>query len=193
MKAAGLARKWWARRRLGWSAATPTPGRTTARVTTFLLLLLALAAVVCAGIGLTVTQRNDSRQESERHVALQTALDEFHAVFGEVDHFDSAQIGLIERRAGLRDLRFDTDPTADSGREVQSLHDAQGRIVGWVSWGPGRGVFFAVDSLWGGAAALAALLAMCAFLALRATRRLSGSLARSIVSIRKLITQDALT
>jgi diguanylate cyclase (GGDEF)-like protein len=193
MKAAGLARKWWARRRLGWPAATPTPGRTTARVTTSLLLLLALAAVACAVIGLSVTQRNDSRQEAERHVALQTALDEFHAVFGEVDHFDSGQIGLIERRAGLGDLRFDTDPTAESGREVQSLHDAQGRIVGWFSWAPDRGLIRAMDSLWGVAAALTVLLAMCAFLALRATRRLSGSLARSIVSIRKLITQDALT
>ncbi|MFI5240079.1 MAG: hypothetical protein ACHQQP_09735, partial [Gemmatimonadales bacterium] len=43
-----------------------------------------------------------------------------------------AQVDEIARRTGLNDLRFDADLVADPGREVQSLHDAQGRITGWL-------------------------------------------------------------
>jgi len=154
---------------------------------------LALAVFACAAIGLTVTQRNDSRMADEQHAALQAALDELHAVFGDVDHFDSGQLSLIERRAGLGDLRFDADLSADSGRETQSLHDAPGRIVGWFSWSPDRALIRAMDWLWGVAGVVGVVLALCAILALRATRRLAGSFARSIATIRKLTTRDALT
>jgi diguanylate cyclase (GGDEF)-like protein len=169
------------------------PGWGIARITTILLLVLALPIITCAAIGLTDTHRDDSRLELERHAALQDALDELHAVFGEVDHFDAGQLRLIERRAGLADLHFDTDIVAESGREVQSLHDPAGRIVGWFSWSPDRSLAHAMNWLWGLAGAVGIGLAFCAFLAVRATRQLGGSLARSIESIRKLTRQDMLT
>jgi diguanylate cyclase (GGDEF)-like protein len=169
------------------------PGRNVARVTTILLLLAALAIIACAVSGLSDTQRTDSRQGSERHAALQVALDELHAVFGDVDRFDPSQLGLIARRAGLDDLRFDTDLTPDGAREVQSLHDAQGRILGWFSWAPDRALIRSMNWLWGVAGALGVVLALCAFLALRATLRLASSLSRSIETTRKLTTQDVLT
>jgi diguanylate cyclase (GGDEF)-like protein len=155
--------------------------------------MLAAAAIGLAAIGLTITAREDSRREMARHAALQDALDELRAVFGDIDHFDSGQLRLIERRAGLVELHFDADLVADNGREAQSLHDPQGRITGWFSWAPDRALARAMDWLWGFAAAVGFALAVCAFLALRATRRLGGSLARSIESIRKLTTQDLLT
>ena len=88
----------------------PPPSAQIARLSSLSLLLLAAAMIACAASGFAVTQCNDRRFEIERHAALQTALDELHAVFGDVDHFDYGQLRLIERRSGLKDLRFETDP-----------------------------------------------------------------------------------
>jgi hypothetical protein len=63
---------------------------------------------------------NDSRRTSEWHASLRLALDEVRAVFGDGDRFDNGKLRLIERRAGLKDLCFATDPSATAGREVQS-------------------------------------------------------------------------
>jgi diguanylate cyclase (GGDEF)-like protein len=169
------------------------PGWATARVTTILVLILAVAVIGFAAIGLTVTQREDGRREIERHAALQDALDELHAVIGDVDHLDPGQLRLIERHAGLTDLHFDADLVADDNREVQSLHGSGGRIIGWFSWLRDRALAHAMNWLWGFAGAVGAGLAFCAFLAVRSTRRLGASLARSVASIRKLTTQDILT
>jgi diguanylate cyclase (GGDEF)-like protein len=169
------------------------PGRNVARVTSFLLLIFALAVIACAAAGLTATQRNDMRQAAERHKALETTLGELHAVFGNVDHFDNSQLGLIESHAGLNDLRFDADLTSDGEREVQSLHDAQGRIIGWFSWTPDRALIHAMNWLWSVVGGFGLALALAAALVLGATQRLSKALGRSIESVRKLTTQDPLT
>ena len=88
-------------------------------------LTLALAVLACAAIGLAETDRNSSGLAAEQHAALHAALGERQA-----GHFDAAELALIARSAGLHDLRFDAELTANRGREVQSVHDAQGRIVG---------------------------------------------------------------
>ncbi len=193
MKTAVTARRRWAWRRPGRPAGSLMPGWGAARVTTVLLAVLAMAMVVCAVIGLTLTQRDDARLEAERHAALQRALGELHVVFGDVGRFDSGQLRLIARRAGLDDLRFDADLTADGGREMQSVHDGDGRILGWFNWKPDRALIRAMNWLWGIVLALGAVLAAGAFLAMRATRRLGASLARHIEAVRKLTSQDALT
>ena len=114
MQAVEVAQKRWARRRLGEPAGSSMPGWNTARITTILLLVLAVAVIGLAAIGLTVIQREDGRRAIARHAALQELLlDELHAVFGDVDHFDAGQLRLIERRTGLVDLHFDADLTAD--------------------------------------------------------------------------------
>ena len=193
MKAAAAARKHWARRRSGAPAGATMPGRATARLSTGALLVLAFAVLACAAGGLTVTQRNDSRLAAEQHAALGAALHDLQAVSGNVDKFDADQLGLIARRAGLDDLRFDADITADAGREVQSLHDDDGRIVGWFSWAPERAFIRAMAWLWGVAAAVGAVAALGAFFAVRATRRLGTGWARSAATVRRLTTQDELT
>ncbi len=109
------------------------------------------------------------------------------------DTFDAAELSLIARSAGLHDLRFDAALAPDRGREVQSVHDAQGRIVGWFSWAPDRGFIGAMAWLWGLLGLVGIALALAAYISVRATRRLSASLARSMVTVRKLTTQDPLT
>ena len=162
----------------GRQPARPCPAATLAQISTLVSLVLALAVLAGAAIGLGETQRTDSRLAAEQHAALQATLDELHAVFGDADRFDAGQLSLIARRAGLHDLRFEADLAADRGREVQSLHDAQGRIVGWFSWTPDRAFIDTMDWLWGLLAAVGVVLAFCAYLrgALHATAwRLVGA------------------
>jgi diguanylate cyclase (GGDEF)-like protein len=170
-----------------------TPGRNIARITPVLLLIFALAVIACAAAGITATQRDDARQAAERHKAVEATLGELHPVFGDADHFDSGQLDLIERRAGLNDLRFEADLTSDNEREIQSLHDAHGRIVGWFSWLPDRAIIHTMNWLWSVVGAFGVFLALAAALALGAMQRLAESFGRSVDQVRKLTTQDPLT
>ena len=168
------------------------------RLTAFVLIALAAFIMVCAIAGYAVTAREDSRLASERYAALQLALDELHGAtlhdtLGDSGHFDAAQIQFLQRRSGLKDFRFDTDATGGAGREVQSVHDAQGRILGWFSWAPERGLIRALTWLWGFAGAFAVGLAGCAILAAGSILRLARALATSLRRIRKLTSEDALT
>ncbi len=191
MKAAGGARKTWARRRSGRRWRRPAGG--FARIGAVAPAVLAVAVLACAAIGLIETARSNGRLAAEQHTALQAALAELHDGAAETAHFDAGELSRIARRAGLHDLQFDAALDADHGREVQSLHDAQGRITGWFSWAPDREFIGAMAWLWGSAGLVGIVLAAAAFLTLRATRRLGASLARSRATIRMLATQDALT
>ena len=191
MKAAVAARHHRARRQASRSW-RPAPGG-AARIGTVLSFALAWAVLACAAAGLFETQRNDSRTMAEQHAALQAALGELPAVAGDGAHFDAGQLARIARQAGLHDLRFDGALTDERGRQVQSLHDAQGRILGWFSWAPDRGFVIAMDWLWGLLAATGLVLACGGYLAMRATRQLVGAFARSRNAVRRLTTQDDLT
>jgi len=169
------------------------PGGAIARIGTVLSLILALAMLACAAIGLTETQRYGGRIAVEQHAALQAALDELHIGAAAAARFDAGELSLIARQAGLHDLRFDSELTADHGREVQSLHNAQGRIVGWFSWAPDRAFIDAMNWLWGLLGIVGIALAFGAYFTMRATRRLAAALERSLDAIRKLTTQDMLT
>jgi len=193
MKAAAAARRNWARRRTGGLRRVAVPGRSVARIATVLLSLFALVVIGCAAVGLAVTLRSDMRQADARHIALETALDEFHAVFGDLDRFEDGQLRLIAQRAGLDGLRFDGDLTAEPGREVQSVHDAQGRIVGWLSWTPDRALIVAMEWYWSVVGAVALAHLACALLTLWSTRRLLNAVTTSYATIRRLTTQDLLT
>ncbi|HKM88643.1 MAG TPA: diguanylate cyclase, partial [Xanthobacteraceae bacterium] len=198
MTAAAAAREWWAAHRrhsresVRWFVGDGKNLKTV-RITLVLPVVLAGAMIVFAAIGFTITQLGESRLEAERHAALRLALDEFRGTSGDVGQFDDAQLRLIERRAGVADLRFDTEPRQDAGRELQSLHDARGRIVGWFSWLVDSARFHAMHRLWGLLAAVGVALALCAFLAVRGLQQLLRSLANSTETVRKLTSQDELT
>jgi diguanylate cyclase (GGDEF)-like protein len=168
------------------------PGR-IARLFPYLLLMLAFAVIACAAAGLTAAQRDDSRQMAQGHRALETALAELHPEAGDASRLDNDQLAQIERRAGLNDLRFDADLVSDSGREAQSLHDLQGRIVGWFSWAPDRALIRTMNWLWGMAGVIGLALAFASALTLGATKRLTKAFRRSADTVRALTTQDALT
>jgi diguanylate cyclase (GGDEF)-like protein len=196
MKAIAAARQWWAarQRRLAQPAPSrPPPSALAARVASTSLVVLAAAVIGCAATGAVVTRSNDWRLAAERHRALRQALDELRAVAGNVEQFDGPRLQLLARRSRLHDLRFDAAPAPQAGREVQSLQDARGRIVGWFSWTPDRALIRAMDWLWGLAAAAGLALLLCAAIARRAMFRLTRLLATSLETVRKLTSEDALT
>src|SRR5579863_9498023 len=173
MRAVAAARQWWAARRLNRAPsagnfsdrqiadapALASKSLHTIRISSWSLLFLAVAAIACAAIGFMVTQSNDQRFSAERQVALHKALEDLRPIFGDATQFDGPALRLIERRSGLAGLRFGMDPVPDSGREVQSVQDTHGRIVGWFSWVPDRTLIRAMNWLWGftGAIGLALL------------------------------------
>ncbi len=197
MTAAAAARKWWAARRQRAGASAPTHaagnGNSIARLAPFLPAFVAAAMMLCAAVGFTVTRLSENRVAVQQHEALAQALDEFHERFGDVDAPDDIQLRAIVRRSGLSDLRFDANPTGDGNRELQSLHDARGRIVGWFSWAGDRGIIGVMNRLWGILALLGAALGLCAVFVVRSLRRLAQSLDRSTETVRKLTSQDPLT
>jgi len=195
MKAAAAARQWWAARRRPRAPHAPwrpAPSALTARVSATSLVVLAAAVIGCAAAGLAVTQSNDRRLAAERHMALQQALDEVRAVVGNVAQFDAPQLRLLARRSRLADLRFDTQAAPQDGREVQSLQDARGRIVGWFSWTPDRGPIRVMAWLWGVAGALGFALLICAAVARRARVRLADLVSRTVESVPKPSGEDPL-
>jgi diguanylate cyclase (GGDEF)-like protein len=199
MAAAAAARKWRAARRqasheaaAGWAVA----GRHTVMVRVALSLPLAIGAamILCAGLGFAAARLGDSHIDIEQHAALAHALDEFHAKFGDgVEVPDDAQLRDVARRSGLVDLRFDANPGDDAARNLQSVHDARGRIVGWFSWAGNRGVVDTLDRVWALLAVLGAAMLLCGLWIFRAVWQLKRSLDSNIETVRRLNSQDLLT
>ena len=197
MKAVAAARQWWAarQRRLAQRPRSRTPGARAARVSSTSLVVLAAAVIGCAAIGLAISADNDRRLAAERHMTLQEALAELRAVVGSAAQFDDLELQILGRRSRLQDLRFDAAPAPapQAGREMQSLQDGRGRIVGWFSWEPDRAAIRAMEWLWSLAAAAGLMLLVCAAIAWRASVRLGRLLATSRETVRKLTSEDALT
>ncbi len=195
MKAVAAARQWWAarQRRLAQRPRSPTPGARAARVFSTSLVVLAAAVIGCAAIGLAISADNDRRLAAERHMALQEALAELRAVAGSAAQFDEPQLQLLAQASRLQDLRFDAPaPAPQAGREMQSLQDGRGRIVGWFSWEPDRAAIRAMEWLWGLAAAAGLMLLACAVIARRAGLRLADLVSRTAATAPKPTGEDAL-
>jgi diguanylate cyclase (GGDEF)-like protein len=164
-----------------------------AHVSSYVLMTLAVVMLACTLAGFVVTLHEDQRLAAERHTALERALDEVHGAFGDTGRFDDAKLPVIARLADLKDLRFDSDETGVAGREVQSLHNDAGRILGWLSWAPDRALIRAMYWLWSFAFVFTIALGICAFRAVGLIQRLARLLTASLRTIRKLTSEDALT
>ncbi len=156
-------------------------------------MTLAVAMLACTVAGFVATLREDRRLAAERHAALELALDQVPGAFGEGRRLDGAKLPVIARLSGLKDLRFDSAGTGIAGREVQSVHNDAGRIVGWLSWAPDRSLIRAMYWLWSFAIAFAVALGICAFRSVGLIGRLARLLAASLRTIRRLTSEDALT
>ena len=203
MTAAAAAGKWWAAYRLlsrssvrssfGESQALESEDNRAARLILFLPVIFAGAMLLCAAIGFAVTELGESHLEAQQHDALRRALDEVRPAAGDIEEVDEALLRQVEHRAGLKELRFDTDPADNSGRALQSLHDGRGRIIGWFSWAADNALVRAMNRLWALLAVIGFAFGVVGCLAMRASRHLLRSLDRKAEAARKLVGHDDLT
>jgi len=98
------------------------------------LAFLTMAAIVaCIGMGYVLARQVDGELVTGRRQALAGAVEALRMVNLQADW--AKLVPALERASGLKGLRFETEP-ASGDREVQSMLDRNGRIVGWFSWEP---------------------------------------------------------
>jgi diguanylate cyclase (GGDEF)-like protein len=157
-----------------------------------LAVLVVVAIVVCAGLAYVLARQADDYLEAEHRQALAGAVEALQAVSPDLARVEPKLIHVLERASGLKDLRFETEP-AGGEREVQSMLDAKGRIVGWFSWEPERPATAMMNRLLPLAGSIALGLIGFAALAMWQLGRLGFQLARSEQHVQKLEYQDVLT
>jgi diguanylate cyclase (GGDEF)-like protein len=119
-------------------------------------------------------------------------LDEKIAVLVRTKRLDAGLIGVFERMSGVSALAFDAEaPHGD--RDLQSLIDPQGRIVGWLTWQREHPTMDAVVRLLPLLGAVAAMLVLFAASAIRQISRATRRLATSEADAHKIAYQDPVT
>ena len=157
-----------------------------------LALLVLAATVVCAVVGLVLAVQADDYLETEHRQALRGAIEALHAVAPDVSRVEPGLIHILERASGLKDLKFDPDPPSGE-REVQSLLDRNGRIVGWFSWEGERPATAIMLRLLPFGALIALGLLLFAGLAMWQLNRLGSMLGRSERQLHRLTHEDSVT
>jgi diguanylate cyclase (GGDEF)-like protein len=157
------------------------------------LAFVMLAAIIaCTALACVLARQADDYLETEHRRALAGAVEALQAVTPDLARVEPALIALLERASGLKQLRFERDPSG-RGRDLQSMLDRNGRIVGWFSWEPERPATHMLLRLLPFAAAIAVGLAGFAGLAMWQLRRLGFQLAQSEQHVERLEYQDMLT
>ena len=143
--------------RLGASLAPTGAGRQSSilRIVVPLAIVLVAVTIACLGLGFVVARQADDRAEDGHRQALRGAVEALQAVAPDLSGNDPRLIRILEEASGLKGLRFDDD-LPDGDREVQTLLDRNGRIVGWLNWSPQR----AATATMNGISPLAVLIAL---------------------------------
>jgi diguanylate cyclase (GGDEF)-like protein len=168
----------------------------TPRLVATLALFVLAATFFCAIVGYALVHQADERQGLERRAALLGAIDDIRQSGADFSALDARHIKGVERTAGLKDLRFETEPNSASNtgdREIQSVLNRQGRIIGWFSWEPNRSMSNVLGQLRPFLALTAIFLIGFAGIALWQVRRAVADLGTSEQTAWKLAHEDMLT
>jgi diguanylate cyclase (GGDEF)-like protein len=125
------------------------------RIVVPLAIILVAVTIACLGLGFVAARQADDRVEAGHRQALRGAVEALQAVAPDLSGNDPRVIRILEEASGLKGLRFDDD-LPDGDREVQTLLDRKGRIVGWLNWDPERSATATMN----GISPLAVLLAL---------------------------------
>jgi diguanylate cyclase (GGDEF)-like protein len=160
------------------------------RVIAPLALLVLVATVICTGFGYMLARQADDHLEAGRRQSLAGAVEALRA--SDLARVDLEFIRALERVSGLKGLRFETEPVGGD-RNVHSLLDRKGRILGWLSWeseGPATAMMTRLLPL-----AVLIVLGLVGFAALAMWQlsRLGLLLAKSEQHVQRLEYQDVLT
>jgi diguanylate cyclase (GGDEF)-like protein len=174
------------------SVAAPARRLWTPRLVATLALFVVSAAFFCAIVAYALVRQADDRQGLERRAALLGAIEDIRSSGADFAALDPRHIKGMERTAGLKDLRFESEPVAGD-REIQSVLDRHGRIMGWFSWEPDRSMSNALNQLQPLLALTGIFLVGFAGIALWQVRRAVRDLGTSERLAWKLAHEDMLT
>jgi diguanylate cyclase (GGDEF)-like protein len=149
-----------------------------------LLMLVIVGGLVFVGHA----RVSDDLHEMEHRNNLRSAIEYLH-VAPSNGAVDTATIQQLESLSGVSKLRWESDPD-QSGREIQMVQDANGRILGWFSWDPERPIMAAAMRflpLWG---FVGTGLLMLAVLSLWYVRGLARELQAANERTRQVARQD---
>jgi diguanylate cyclase (GGDEF)-like protein len=158
------------------------------------LLSAALIAATLLGALLFYLQirRGDEAAEMQHRQALRAATEQLRPALQSKGEIDSETLRGLEQISGIEGLRWETEPEP-SGREVQSVLDAQGRILGWLSWEPTNRISGAVFGLLPLLVVIAAGLIGLGILLLWQTRRIRRALTATVDLLHQVSREDSLT
>jgi diguanylate cyclase (GGDEF)-like protein len=182
----------WSGRQAMRSARTRRGEPAALRVIAPLALLVLAAIVVCTVLGYILARQVDDYLEIENRKALSGAVEALQAVAPDLANVEPRLIRVLERASGLKGLRFEHEP-ALGGRELQSMLDGNGRIVGWFNWESERPATAMMNRMLPLAALIGLGLAGFAGLAMWQLSRLGLLLAKSERYVQKLEYEDGLT
>jgi diguanylate cyclase (GGDEF)-like protein len=174
------------------SFAAPARRLWTPRLVATLALFVVSATFFSVIVGYALVSQADDRQSLERRAALLGAIDDIRGSGADFSALDARHIKGIERTAGLKDLRFETEPVAGD-REIQSVLSRNGRIIGWFSWEPDRSMSNALSQLRPLLGLTGVLLIGFTGIALWLVRRAVGDLGKSERLAWTLAYEDMLT
>ena len=179
---------------LGHSPTQPrgTSAPVALRIISSLALFIVIAIIVCLGLAYVLAQQADDYLEAEHRQALSGAVQALQAVSPDLAKVEPELIRVLEQASGLKELRFESEPVAGN-RQVQSMLDRNGRIVGWFSWEPERPASTMMRRLLPIASLIAFGLVGFAAVAMWQLGRLGFKLATTEEQVEKLEYQDVPT
>ena len=121
---------WVKRRRV---AGSRDPMAAISRLIIVFAALAVGATLLSAGVGYILARQSDERFASEQHAAIRGAISEFRSPLAQSGEIDPRLLRIVAQIAGVKNFKLESDPNA-SDREVQPAMDANGRIVGFLTW-----------------------------------------------------------
>ena len=171
---------------------TPAALRLASRIIPPLSLALLLATIISALLFYGHARLDDERMEAERRGALLATAEKFSLLRHGGGEVDPSVLRLLEDLSGVKMLKWEAEPD-QRGREVQSVLDGNGRIVGWLSWQAERPKTQAALGLMPLLMVVSAGLFGLAVLSFWVMRRLTRELREGAALARRLSRKDAVT
>jgi diguanylate cyclase (GGDEF)-like protein len=151
-----------------------------------------LVALVVGGLAFYAHVRiADDRLEMAHRNALRNGIEQFR-VARDGGAVDGQTLQRLQGLSGVSNLRWETEPE-ERAREVQSVLDADGRILGWLSWDPERPVTTAAMRFMPLSAVIAAGLLLLAALSTWYARKLRQELEAANDRTRRLAREDPIS
>ena len=114
------------------SLALPGALKIASRLIPPLSIGLLVALIVGGLVFLAHARVADDRENAHHHTALRSGIEQLR-VAQDTGVVDTQVLRFLQDLSGVKNLRWETEPD-HRDREVHSVQDANGRIIGWFTW-----------------------------------------------------------